>query len=79
MKIPEFFCHGGLILRDGVLGGTSGTIYRRWQMGADYDDDIAQGMNYRLCIQIKRVKKICNNNTETNKGQDGYNKSYRFD
>ena len=33
-------------MRDGVWGVTSGAIYRLWQIGADYDDDIAQGMNY---------------------------------
>ena len=27
----------------------------------------------------KRVRKICNNNTETKKGQDGCNISYKFD
>ena len=48
-------------------------------MGADYDDEISQGMNYRHCLQIKRVKKLCNNNTDTNKGQDGYDPSYKSD
>ena len=49
-------------------------------MGAAYDDDIAQGMNYQHWLQIKRVKKkLCNNNKETKKGQEGYSPSYKFD
>ena len=47
-------------------------------MGDDYDDEIVHGMNYRHWLQIKRVKNICNNNTETNKGQYGYNPRYKF-
>ena len=79
MKFPETVCHYGLIVRCGVQGGTSSVIYHRWKMGSDYDDEIAQGMNYRHWIQIKRVKKLCNKNIETNKGQEGYNPSYKFD
>ena len=48
-------------------------------MGADYDDDIAQGMTYKRWFQLKRVKKICSNNITTKKRQDGYNKNYKFD
>ena len=48
-------------------------------MGANFDDNIAQGMNYWLWIQIKRVKKLCNNKTAKNKGQGGCNPIYKFD
>ena len=60
---------------DGFQGGTSDTIYCLWKMGADYDDDITQGINYWRWIQIKRVKKLCNNNIAIKKGQVGYNQS----
>ena len=56
MKLPEIACHDGFIVRDSVQGGTSGTVYCLWKMGDDYNDDIAQGMNYWSSIQIKRVK-----------------------
>ena len=70
MKIPEIVCHDGCIVRNGVRGGTNGTFYCRWQMGADYDDDIAQGINYRRWIQIKRVK-----NSATTTQQQGKNRA----
>ena len=57
MKLPEFFWHDVFILMDGIQGGTSGTLYRLYQMGADYYDDIAQEMDYWRSIQIKRLKK----------------------
>ena len=79
MKLPQRFCHDVCIVRNGVRGGTNGAFYRRWHMGADYNDGIEQGINYRHWIQIKRVKKLCNNDTETRKGQDGYNPSYKID
>ena len=36
-------------------------------MGARYDDEISQGVNYLCWIQIKRVKQIYNNDTDTKK------------
>ena len=47
-------CYNGCILSYGVWGGSSGTIYRLIYMGADYDDGIAEGMNYSLWLQINR-------------------------
>ena len=44
-KIPDYFYYA-YIVRDGVQGGTSGTIYCRQQMGDDYDDEIAHETNY---------------------------------
>ena len=57
MKLSGIVCRYGFIVRDGVLGVTSGAIYHLWQMVADYDDLISQGINYWSWIQIKRVKK----------------------
>ena len=67
MNILEIVCHDGFIVRDGVRGGTSGAIYRFWNMGYDYYDDIAQGINYQRWFQLKISKKLCNNNIETKK------------
>ena len=57
MKLPEIVCRDGCIVRGGVQGGTSGTIYCLWYMGADYDDDIAQEMSYQQYFQLEIVKK----------------------
>ena len=56
VKIPIIFCHNGCIVRNGVRGVTNGAFYSHSQIGADYDDDILQGINYRRWLQIKRVK-----------------------
>ena len=53
VKLTETIYHYGLIVRDGVRGGTSSAIYRCWNMGADYDDEILQGVNYSNWLQIK--------------------------
>ena len=44
--------HDGCIVRYGAWGGTSGTYYFLIYMGADHDDGIAQGMNYKQWIHI---------------------------
>ena len=46
VKFPGIIFCGGCIVRDGFRGETSGAIYCRVQMGAEYDDDITKGMNY---------------------------------
>ena len=46
--------HNGCIVRYGVWGGTSGTIYCRLNIGSDCDDVISKGMNYSLWLQINR-------------------------
>ena len=55
MKLPQIVCHDGCIVRGSVRGGISGTVYFFWYMGADYDDDITQGMNYSI-VPIKNSK-----------------------
>ena len=47
VKLPGLFCHDRCIVKNGVRGGTNGAFYRRWHMGADYDDEIEQDINYR--------------------------------
>ena len=79
MKLPEIVFHYGCIVKDGVWGVTGGVIYFRWQMGSQYDDKIAQGINYRQWTQIKMVKKLCNPDTPKKKGHGSYNLSYKFD
>ena len=79
VKIPELVRHDGCLVRDGVRGGSSGAIHRRWLPGADYDDDIFDSMKYGRWIQIKRVKKLCNNDRAPKRGDDNYDPAYKFD
>ena len=41
IKIFEIVRHNGCIVCDSVKGRSPGTIYKRWQIGADYDDYIS--------------------------------------
>ena len=67
VSVKEILHHDGCIVRDGVRGGSSGAIYRRWQIGADYDDHIAMSQTFRRWLQIKRIKKLCNNDSAPKK------------
>ena len=75
----NFFCHDGCIVRDGVWGWNRwhnlSLLADRW---SEYDDGVSGDGLWALDTN-KRVKKLYNNDTETNKGQDGYNSSYKFD
>ena len=46
IKIAKIVRHDGCVVRDGVRGGSSGAIYRRWQIGADYDDYISTALPF---------------------------------
>ena len=63
-----------------MKGGSSRAIYRRWQIGADYDDHIAMALSFRRWLQIKRVKKLCNNDSAIkNKDSVDYDPTYKYD
>ena len=47
--------------------------------GADYDNEIFTGMSHRRWLQVKRVKKLCNNDVAPKKGEEGYNPCYKYD
>ena len=79
VTVQELLRHDGCVVRDGVRGGSSGAIYRRWQIGADYDDTIAMAQTYRRWLQIKRVKKLCNNDSAPKKGEKYYDPTYKYD
>ena len=80
VTLKEILHHDGSIVRDGVKGGSSGVIYRRWQVGADYDDHIAMALSFRRWLQIKRVKKLCNNDSAIkNKDSIDYDPTYKYD
>ena len=80
VSLKEILHHDGCIVRDGVRGGSSGAIYRRWQIGADYDDHISMALSFRRWLQIKRVKKLCNNDSAIkNKDSPNYDPTYKYD
>ena len=79
LTLKEILQHDGCIVRDGVRGGSSGAIYRRWQIGADYDDHISMALTFRRWLQIKRVKKLCNNDTSFKRNHPQFDPTYKYD
>ena len=79
VSLAEILHHDGAIVRDGVRGGSSGAIYRRWQMGADYDDHVAMSLTFRRWLQIKIIKKLCNKDSAIKRGEINYNPTYKYD
>ena len=79
VTLKEIVQHDACIIRDGVRGGSSGAIYRRWQIGADYDDDIAMAISFRRWLQVKRVKKLCNNDVVPKRNEPEYDPTYKYD
>ena len=47
--------------------------------GTDYDDDIFKGMSHRRWLQVKCVKKLCNNDVAQKKGDEGCDPYYKND
>ena len=53
--INELVNFDGILVKDGVKGGSDGAIYRRWQASEDMDDNIIQSMTYHWFLQIKQT------------------------
>ena len=61
-----------------MRGGSSAAIYRCWQIGADYDEHIAMSQTFHRWLQIKQIKKLCNNDSAPKKGQEKNNPVYKY-
>ena len=80
ISIPELIHFDGVVVRDGVKGGTSGAIYRRWiPDGADGCDKVIDLINFSRWLEIKRCLKLNNNLTSKKKGDEGYDPTYKYD
>eukprot|EP00957_Ditylum_brightwellii_P054593 4136687-Ditylum_brightwellii.AAC.1 len=54
IKIEELMQWDGIILHDGVRGGSNGVIHRWWQEeGSDHDVHINEAMSHHCYLQIK--------------------------
>ena len=79
IMLPELVRFDGVVVRDGVRGGSGGAIYRRWQPCADEDEFVKSSMTFRRWLQIKRVFKLCNNSDSPKRGEIGYDPAYKYD
>ena len=77
--LEELVRFDGVVIRDGVKGGSQGAMHRRWMEGALYDEVIFKSLNYTRWLQMKRTYKLCNNSVAAKKGQPNYNPAYKFD
>ena len=77
--VDEFVKFDGVVVRDGIHGRGEGAIYRRWQDGACGDDLIKKAITATRWHEIKRIYKLCNNDTAPKRGEDKYDPAYKFD
>ena len=75
VNLKELTNWDGILIRDGVLGGTQGAIHRRWDAeGPCYAAEIATAMSLRRFQDMKRSLKLCNNYEVPKRGQGEYEK-----
>ena len=72
----------GVLVMDGVRGGSDGAILRRFdkrENNTAFDKLINKSFTKTRWLELKRVTKLCNNLTAKKRGQDGYNPAYKYD
>ena len=80
LTLDELVHFDGVVIRDGVRGGSSGAIHRRWMEGrADYNEQIDKVIRHCRWLQIKRVIKLCDNTKSGKRGDEGYDPAYKYD
>ena len=79
VELHELVQFDGVVVKDGVCGGSVGAIYRRWVDGSYYDEVIVDLINHSRWLQIKRTVKLNNNSTCPKRGEPGYDLAYKFD
>jgi len=80
VMLPELVRFDGVVVRDGVRGGSDGAVYRRWDaQGVSHDAQVINSMTLARWLQIKRVYKLCDNGRAKKRGEEGYNPAYKYD
>lgn len=79
--VPEMLQFDGILMRDGVLGGSvDGGIHRRWKKESScYDSLIANTMSHTRFLQLKRTLKLNDNSKAKKAKEDGYDPAYKYD
>jgi hypothetical protein len=79
LTLDELVRFDGVIVRDGVRGGSNGAVHRRWELGAEHDQHILRSISYLRYLAVKRVIKLNNNSASPKRGEPLYNPCYKFD
>ena len=70
----------GILIRDGVLGGSNGAIYRRFQKNSCcYSREIDRVMSLTRFSQLKQSLKLCHNGSAPKRNDEGYDPAYKYD
>ena len=77
--MDEFVKFDGVVIRDAIHGRGKGEIYRCWHDGATGDALIKKSITATRWYEIKRIYKLCNNDTAPKRGEDKYDPAYKFD
>lgn len=76
----DFLHWDGSIVMDGVLGGSAGAFFRRFnKQDTGYCEHIANTMSKERWHHLKRVYKLCNNRESAKRGEEGYDPAYKYD
>ena len=76
----ELLKFDGVLVMNGVLGSTTGALYRRWDNKSScFSEDIYMNMNPSRFKELKEALKLCHNGSEPKRGQDGYDPGYKYD
>ena len=80
VSIPELVHFDGVVVRDGVLGRSSGALYCRWIPNGSISCELTMNsINYTIWLEIKRVMKLNNNLMAKKIGGEGYDPCYKYD
>jgi hypothetical protein len=77
-QLKELVRFDGIVMCDGVKGGSKGAIYIRWQDGADFCEYVTKAQNHTRWLQIKHTYKLNLNSTTAKRGQEGYDPAYKY-
>ena len=78
--VTELVQFNRILVRDGVLGGSNGALYERWNPNSPmYSPEISQSMTLTSFGEIKRNIKLCNNDAAKSRDQEGYYPACKFD
>ena len=70
VAMDEIVRFNGILVRDGVLGGSNGSLYEQWNPNLPiYSPEITQAMTLIKFEEIKRNTKLCNNDTAKSRDQ----------
>eukprot|EP00957_Ditylum_brightwellii_P124500 9488407-Ditylum_brightwellii.AAC.1 len=79
IKIDELVRWNGILVCDGVRGGSGGALHGHREEGADHDLYFDECMKHCLSLQMKCCYNLNNNKATLKRGEENYDPAYEFD